>query len=132
MFDWVIAPQSATTLYIYRWGGLAPAGVEGLTNLVLKYNSNSVYKSQTRSNRLDPRSNRPGDVEIFRKPYLSHPDSKLDVRYMNLDLLDETYPIGKSKLPFKDFVQGGLTGVEGGLTGLAQTCYFWVSTIRHR
>jgi hypothetical protein len=29
---------------------------------------------------------------------------------MDLDLLDETYPMGKFKLPFKDFVQGGLTG----------------------
>jgi hypothetical protein len=38
---------------------------------------------------------------------------------MDLDLLDETYPMGKSKLPFKHFVQGGLTGVQGGLTGLA-------------
>jgi hypothetical protein len=47
---------------------------------------------------------------------------------MDLDLLDETYPMGKSNLPFKDFVQGGLTGVEGGLTGLAHTCYFSVST----
>jgi hypothetical protein len=27
------------------------------------------------------------------KPYLPHPDSDLDVPYMNLDLLDETYPI---------------------------------------
>jgi hypothetical protein len=52
MFDWVIAPQSATTLYIYRVGGLAPAGVQSLTNLVLKYNSNSVYKAWTRLNRL--------------------------------------------------------------------------------
>jgi hypothetical protein len=43
---------------------------------------------------------------------------------MDLDLLDETYPIGKSNLPFKDFVQGGLTGVEGSLTGLAQICHF--------
>jgi hypothetical protein len=32
---------------------------------------------------------------------------------MDLDLLDETYPMGKSKLPFKDFGQGGLTGVVG-------------------
>jgi hypothetical protein len=47
---------------------------------------------------------------------------------MDLDLLDETYPMGKSKLPFKDFGQGGLTGVQGGLTRLAQTCHFWVST----
>jgi hypothetical protein len=70
---------------------------------VLKYNSNSVYKVRTRSNRLDPRSNHQGDVEIFRKAYLSHPNSELDVLYMDLDLLDETYPMGKSKLPFKDF-----------------------------
>jgi hypothetical protein len=96
---------------------------------MLKYNSNSVYKARTRLNRLAPRSNRQGDVEIFRKPYLSHPDSELDVLYMDLDLFDETYPMGKSNLPFKDFGQGGLTGVEGGLTWLAQTCHFWVSTI---
>jgi hypothetical protein len=70
---------------------------------VLKYNSNSVYKSRTRSNRLDPRSNRPGDVEIFRKPYFSHPNSELDVLYMDFDLLDKTYPMGKSKLPLEDF-----------------------------
>jgi hypothetical protein len=42
-------------------------------------------------------SNRPCDVETFRKPYLSHPDSKLDVLYMDLDPLNETYPMGKSK-----------------------------------
>jgi hypothetical protein len=47
---------------------------------------------------------------------------------MDLDILDETYPMGKSNLPFKDFGQGGLTGVEGGLTGLAQTCHSLVST----
>jgi hypothetical protein len=29
---------------------------------------------------------------------------------MDLDLLDESYPMVKSKLPFKDFDQGGLTG----------------------
>jgi hypothetical protein len=52
----------------------------------------------------------------------------LDVLYMDLYLLDETYPMGKSNLPFKDFGKGGLTWVEGGLTGLVQTCYFWVST----
>jgi hypothetical protein len=28
----------------------------------------------------------------------------------------------------KDVGQGGLTGVQGGLTWLAQTCHFWVST----
>jgi hypothetical protein len=47
---------------------------------------------------------------------------------MGLDLLDETYPMGKSKLPFEDFGCSGLTGVQDGPTGLAQTCHFWVST----
>jgi hypothetical protein len=46
MLDWVIAPQSRPFIFI-RWGGLAPAGVEILTNLVLKYNYNSVYKAWT-------------------------------------------------------------------------------------
>jgi hypothetical protein len=40
---------------------------------------------------------------------------------MDLHLLDETYPMEKPKLPFEDFGQGGLTGVEG------ETCHFWVS-----
>jgi hypothetical protein len=48
------------------------------------------------------RSNRPCGVETFRKPYLPHPDSELDFLYMNLDLLDETYLTGKSKLSFED------------------------------
>jgi hypothetical protein len=29
---------------------------------------------------------------------------------MNLDVLDETYPMAKSKLPFEDFDQGSLAG----------------------
>jgi hypothetical protein len=48
------------------------------------------------------RSNRLCDVETFRNPYLSHPDSELNVLYTDLDLLDETYSMGKSKLPSKD------------------------------
>jgi hypothetical protein len=77
MFDWVMPLNRPRPFIFIGWGGLAPVGVEGLTNLVLKYNSNSVYNAQTKLNRLDPRSNRPGDVEIFRKPYISHPDSEL-------------------------------------------------------
>jgi hypothetical protein len=30
---------------------------------------------------------------------------------MNLDLLDESYPMVNSKLPFEEFDQGGLTGL---------------------
>jgi hypothetical protein len=41
---------------------------------------------------------------------LLHPDSDLDVLYMNLDLLDESYPMVKSKLTFEDFDQDGLIG----------------------
>jgi hypothetical protein len=50
------------------------------------------------------------DMQTFRNPYLPHPNSDLDVLYMNLDLLDESYPMVKSKLPFDDLDQGGLTG----------------------
>jgi hypothetical protein len=43
------------------------------------------------------------DVQIFQKSYLAHPDSELDITYMDLDLLDDNYPMVKSKLPFEDF-----------------------------
>jgi hypothetical protein len=56
------------------------------------------------------RSNRLCDVQIFQKPYLLHLDSELDVLYMDLDVLDETYPMQKSKFPFEYFDWGGLTG----------------------
>jgi hypothetical protein len=51
------------------------------------------------------RSNRLCDVETFRKPYLSHLDSELDVLYMELDLFDEAYPMGKPNLPLEDLVR---------------------------
>jgi hypothetical protein len=50
------------------------------------------------------------DMQAFRKPYLPHPDSDLDVVHMNLDLIDESYPMVKSKLPFEELDQGGQTG----------------------
>jgi hypothetical protein len=56
------------------------------------------------------RSNRLCDVQIFQKPYLPHLDTELDVPYMNLDLLDESYPMVEYKLPFEDFGHSGLTG----------------------
>jgi hypothetical protein len=52
------------------------------------------------------------DVQILQKSYLSHPDSELDVLYMNLDLLDENYPMVVSKLPFEQLSQAGLTGLS--------------------
>jgi hypothetical protein len=42
------------------------------------------------------------NVQILYKSYLPRPDSELDVPRMNLDLLDETYPMMKSKLYFHD------------------------------
>jgi hypothetical protein len=53
MFDWVILLNRPRPFIFIGWGGLAPAGVESLTNLVLKYNFDSVYNIHTRSNRLD-------------------------------------------------------------------------------
>jgi hypothetical protein len=49
-------------------------------------------------------------VQTFRKSYLPHPDSDFDVLHMNLDLVDEYYPIVMSKLPFEEFDQGGQIG----------------------
>ena len=41
------------------------------------------------------------------KSYLSHPESKLDVPYMNFDSLDEIYAIVKFILHFENFDQTG-------------------------
>ena len=56
--------------------------------------------------RYDKRS--PG-VQNFPKPYLSHPESKSDVPYMNFDRLNKIYTIVKSILHFENFDQTGLT-----------------------
>jgi hypothetical protein len=34
----------------------------------------------------------------------------MDVLFIDLDVLDETYPMVKSTFPFEDFDQSGLTG----------------------
>jgi hypothetical protein len=77
-----------------------------------KYNSKLGFGRVGRSNRPWTRSNRVSDVQIFQKPYLSHPDSELDVLYMDLVLLDENYPIVVSKLPFEQLDQADLTGLS--------------------
>jgi hypothetical protein len=53
MFNWVILLNWPLPFIFIGWGGLAPAEVESLTNLMLKYNSDSVYNVHTQSNRLD-------------------------------------------------------------------------------
>jgi hypothetical protein len=102
--DWMIASQSATTLYIYKMGRSCPCWSWRPNK------SRAKIQLQLSLQSLDPVKppGHPGltglcDVQIFQKSYLSHPDSELDVLYMDLDLLDETYPMGMSKLPFKDF-----------------------------
>jgi hypothetical protein len=67
-------------------------------------------------------------VQILYKPYLPHPNSDLDVPHMNLDLLDETYPMVKSKLYFVVFDHTGLTGGTHRSDRLDKTCQFWVRT----
>jgi hypothetical protein len=67
-------------------------------------------------------------VQIFQKSSLSHPDSDFDVPHMNLDLLDETYPMAKSKLYFVDIDHIRLTGGTHRSDRSDQTCLFWVQT----
>jgi hypothetical protein len=67
-------------------------------------------------------------VQILHKSYLPHPDSDLDIPHMNLDLLDDTYPIVKSKLYFMVFDHTGLTGGTHRADQSDNTCQFWVRT----
>jgi hypothetical protein len=67
-------------------------------------------------------------MQTFRKTYLPHLDSDLDVLYMNLDLLDESYPMVKSKLSFEGFYQGGLTGYVIPVRPAYGDMPIWVST----
>ena len=49
---------------------------------------------------LGDRSDRSAGVQNIPKPYLSHPESKLDIPYMHFDHLDGMYIMVKSNLPF--------------------------------
>jgi hypothetical protein len=71
-------------------------------------------------------------VQILQKSYLPHPDSDLDVPHMNLDLLDETYSMVKSKLYFVDIDHTGLTGGTHRSDRANQTCQFWMPTPSNR
>jgi hypothetical protein len=105
LIDWI--PQSAVALYIYRMGRSCPA-------------RKSFYKPKSiRTPRFGLDTGAPVrhtgqtgvlDMQILYKPYLPHPDSDLDIPHMNLDLLDETYLMVKSKLYFVVFDHTGLTG----------------------
>jgi hypothetical protein len=63
-------------------------------------------------------------MQILQKSYLPHPDSDLDVPHMNLDLLDETYSMVKSKMYFVDIDHTGLTGGTTGMTGQTRPANF--------
>jgi hypothetical protein len=47
---------------------------------------------------------------------------------MDFDLLDETYPVVKSKYDFVDFYHTGLTGGAHRSDRSDETCQFWVRT----
>jgi hypothetical protein len=83
----VIAPQPATTLYIYKVKRSFPAGVEALTNLVLNKTPTQFTKLKPSLTAWTTRSNRLSDIQIFQKPHLSHPDSKSDILYITLNLV---------------------------------------------
>jgi hypothetical protein len=68
-------------------------------------------------------------MQILYKSYLPHPDSDLDVPHMNLDLLDETYPMVKSKMYFMVFDYTSLTGGTHRSDRSDKTCQFWVRTM---
>jgi hypothetical protein len=67
-------------------------------------------------------------VQILYKSYLPYPDSDLDLPHMNLDLLDENYPMVKSKLYFMVFDNNGPTGGTHRSDRWDKTCQFWVRT----
>jgi hypothetical protein len=88
-------------------GGIAPLGVETITKSCRNTTPNRFWQDGAVA--FGTRSNRLCDVQIFQKLYLLHPDSELDVLYMDLDVLGESYPMVESKLPFEYFDQGSLT-----------------------
>ena len=91
--------------------GPVPLQVETLTNHMSKYNFYTDSTDQNRSDRPMNRSDRSARVQNFPRPYLSHPKSKLDIPHMHFDILDESYTMVKSILPFKHVDQTSLIGL---------------------
>jgi hypothetical protein len=54
----------------------------------------------------------------------------LDVLYMDLDLLDESYTIVNPKLTFEDFDLGSLTGYAIPVDCLPKAANFWCQHIQ--
>jgi hypothetical protein len=105
LIDWI--PQSAVAHYIYRVGRSCPARKSFYKPKSIRTPSDTG--APVRPLRCTGQAGVLG-VEILYKSYLPHSDSDLDVPHMNLDLLDETYPMVKSKLCFVVFDHTGLTG----------------------
>jgi hypothetical protein len=111
-------------LYIYRVGRSCPA-------------RKSFYKSKSiRTPRFGLDTGGTGQVQtgvlgvqILYKSYFPHPDSDLDVPHMNLGLLDETYPMVKSKMYFMVFDHTGLIDGTHRSDRSDKTCQFWVRTV---
>jgi hypothetical protein len=122
----IYIPQSVVALYIYRVGRSCPArksfykaNLSGLLRLGIG------GTGQTGNEHRSDRCTRCADLAEGVSP---HPDSDLDVPHMNLDLLDETYSMVKSKLYFVYIDHTGLTGGTHRSDRSNQTCQFWVRT----
>jgi hypothetical protein len=96
LIDWI--PQSVVALYIYRVGRSCPSRKSFYKPKSMR---TPCFGSDTgapvRPVRCTDHTGVLG-VQILYKLYLPHTNSDLDVPHMNLDLLDETYPMVKSKL----------------------------------
>jgi hypothetical protein len=126
LIDWI--PQSAVALYIYRAGRSCPTRKSFYKSKSIR---TPLFGSDTGAPVRPVRSTgQTGalDVQILYMSYLPHPDSNLDVPHMNLDLLDETYPMVKPKLYFMVFDHTGLTGGTHRSDRSDKTCQFWVRT----
>jgi hypothetical protein len=126
LIDWI--PQSAVALYIYRVGRSCPARKSFYKPKSIRtpcFGSNTG--APVKPARCTGQTGVLG-VQILYKPYLPHPDSDLNVPHMNLDLLDETYPMVKSKLYFVVFDHTSLTGGTHRSDLSDKTCQFWVRT----
>jgi hypothetical protein len=120
-FIWSIESLNRSWPFIFiGWGSLAPQGNPS-TSLNLSGLLFSVRTGGTGQTGVL-------GVQILYKSFLPRPDSDLDVPHMNLDLLDETYPMVKSKLYFIIFDYTSLTGGTHRSDRSDKTCQFWVRT----
>jgi hypothetical protein len=123
LIDWMMNLNRpwAMALYIYRvWRSRPSRKSFQKPNL-----SELLDIIRTWGHRSD-RSNR--RAELPRRHISLILKSKSGILYMNVDLLDESYPMVKSKMHFMEFSHSGLTGRTHRSNRSGQTCQFWVRT----